>query len=324
MAATRLVWWLFLGACWSGCDSVFGGNYVPDAFVCTKPGPDELDEDGDCIDDAVDNCPGTSNLDQRDREEVDYGAAADGVGDACDPHPTLAGDVLVEFDGFDDPAASQIAWQDADIPASWMYQPGAIAHGDLTSAGSYLMRVDPVVDSPELVVEIAFEFHAWETIGLDVYPRVRLVIDDDPATPQRGLYCAVEAERDGGRRDELVLGDSAPNPFGGIGGATRSNIPVLKGTHAMRLRIHREADLLACVAVVDGVATAIPVHERLPAISWPTTRSIGFHANRVDLRLDWVAIYSAPASPSKQPRGELPTRATMARPQQQRTDEQRQ
>lgn len=60
-----------------------------------------VDEDGDAWADACDNCPSEPNADQRDRGEIDAGAAADGVGDACDPRPSLGGDYLVLFDGFE-------------------------------------------------------------------------------------------------------------------------------------------------------------------------------------------------------------------------------
>jgi hypothetical protein len=56
---------------------------------CTGP-----DEDGDRWPDACDNCPVDPNSDQRDDGEVDAGELADGVGDACDPRPSVAGDFI--------------------------------------------------------------------------------------------------------------------------------------------------------------------------------------------------------------------------------------
>jgi hypothetical protein len=44
----------------------------------------DLDDDGDGVADAVDNCPETINLGQRDADR-------DGVGDACDPDPRITG-----------------------------------------------------------------------------------------------------------------------------------------------------------------------------------------------------------------------------------------
>lgn len=59
------------------------------------------DEDADSIDDACDNCPGIANVDQLDIKEVNSGATADGIGDACDPRPYTGGDELVLFESFE-------------------------------------------------------------------------------------------------------------------------------------------------------------------------------------------------------------------------------
>src|SRR6185312_15899950 len=74
----------------AGCDQLFGIDHVPaasDATDCAAIGPDE---DGDCVPDSVDNCPATPNADQADVRET----VPDGVGDACDPHPTQEGDTI--------------------------------------------------------------------------------------------------------------------------------------------------------------------------------------------------------------------------------------
>ncbi len=54
--------------------------------------PDQHDEDGDAIGDACDNCVATANPTQADTTEVAVNAFEDGVGDACDYRPGLAGD----------------------------------------------------------------------------------------------------------------------------------------------------------------------------------------------------------------------------------------
>ncbi len=74
----------------SGCELVFPLEDV--ARVCPAPRA-AVDEDGDGVMDADDNCPAVSNVDQNDTD-------ADGVGNACDPHPDLADDLC--FFGFSD------------------------------------------------------------------------------------------------------------------------------------------------------------------------------------------------------------------------------
>lgn len=78
--------------CLAGCGRLDFGevsdNRVSDGSVDTVA-PVGHDEDGDGVDDALDNCPHVS------------GSAADGdgdgVGDVCDPHPTVGGDHIGLF-----------------------------------------------------------------------------------------------------------------------------------------------------------------------------------------------------------------------------------
>ncbi len=79
------------------------------------------DEDGDGFPDECDNCPGIANPEQEDRGERDAGAASDGVGDACDPRPALAGDRIALFVPYtEDPLESAapvgiVSWDGADM-----------------------------------------------------------------------------------------------------------------------------------------------------------------------------------------------------------------
>jgi hypothetical protein len=72
-------------------ESVPAGDGGGDAPVPTCVGHDE---DGDGFPDACDVCPSVADPDQRDLGEIMAGNAADGVGDACDPRPTLSGDYI--------------------------------------------------------------------------------------------------------------------------------------------------------------------------------------------------------------------------------------
>jgi hypothetical protein len=71
-----------------------------DAASCASTA-DPHDEDGDGVFDACDNCPATANPGQGDFAEAEIGAFPDGVGDACDPRPSIGGEVLRGFYAFD-------------------------------------------------------------------------------------------------------------------------------------------------------------------------------------------------------------------------------
>lgn len=258
-----------------GCDRLFAVPFTPDAFECTKLASDLDDADADCVADELDNCPGYANFDQADSE-------GDGVGDACDPDPDARGDSLLEFEDFDDPVAAALAWQESGTTGRFMYEVGGVVH-PVEEGGSYLQRAAPVPDSAEVLVEIAFRFDAWgDRVN---YPRVRLYVDEG-AVPTQGLYCAVDASNDNlAMREQLVLGDP-------VGGATVSTIARLEGTHTIRMRMHRRADLLSCDIFVDDELTALPDHPR-GAGTWPTTRGAGITFSRVQARLDWITVYTA-------------------------------
>jgi hypothetical protein len=79
--------------------------------------PPALDDDGDGIANAIDNCRDVANALQSDEDADSFGDACDvcppfadntdgdgdGVGDLCDPNPARAGEQLVLFEGFDGP-----------------------------------------------------------------------------------------------------------------------------------------------------------------------------------------------------------------------------
>src|SRR5262245_34367793 len=102
----------------------------PDAG-CGSP-----DEDGDCLSDPDDNCPGIANPSQANDRE---GAMHDSVGDVCDPQPTKAVDMRLAFFGFNDPIADSVAWI---LPSDgkWTFEQGYAEHTDVTDAVSRLLH----------------------------------------------------------------------------------------------------------------------------------------------------------------------------------------
>jgi hypothetical protein len=98
-------------------------------------GPVGHDDDGDGVDDALDNCPHSANAMQRNILETMAGRMADTVGDICDPDPDLPGNSILFFD----------AMNTGVVPSRWDAS-GATANDDDTvrvEAGGYLVsKVD--------------------------------------------------------------------------------------------------------------------------------------------------------------------------------------
>jgi hypothetical protein len=113
---------------------------------------DPHDEDGDGIVDDCDNCPAVFNPDQADVLEV----APDGVGDACDPRPTLGGDSILFFDPFTvDPVNTPMSgWVSA--AGLWLHQGDSVLQVQTTTAAR-LTRDD--ISIANVAVEVHLAIH---------------------------------------------------------------------------------------------------------------------------------------------------------------------
>lgn len=102
------------------------------------------DEDGDGVVDASDNCPHVGNPAQADQGERAAGAVADGVGDACDPQPALAGNAIALFVGQFSPTANAAVDGDAvrlGVPG-WLVLDDPIPGRAVMQAGVRIATVD--------------------------------------------------------------------------------------------------------------------------------------------------------------------------------------
>ena len=140
---------LILSLTVTGCS--FGANQASGPDAGGPPGPETidagtdapsspLDQDGDGVADAIDDCVTVANPDQHDHDGDGRGDACDvcphvqdtggdadgdGVGDACDPRPTQAGDRIVLFEDFDS-APAWGTWNPVIGANTWRVHDGTI------------------------------------------------------------------------------------------------------------------------------------------------------------------------------------------------------
>lgn len=190
----------------TGCDGVFGleRDGYPDApdepdIDAAQPPTDGgipagtcwnpiqvapiQDEDGDTVLDHCDNCPSRGNMDQRDEDR-------DGVGDICDPHPLLAIEKLVYFDGFNAVAPG------TSFGGSWTWNGLGMAQSNTNNLALYLLTT-PVFRRPTIDAPYANDMPGanaeWQ-FGV-------MAINDPPAT--------IDARPDGLRCSELIFTSAA-------------------------------------------------------------------------------------------------------------------
>jgi hypothetical protein len=150
--------WLVVVVALAGCQRVYGlqeavprdaGLPVPDigeTATCEDPSTRVLDEDGDHVPNATDDCPGIYNVAQPDHD-------ADGVGDACDPRPGLADHILdaTYFEtGFG-------CWT-PDSVDHW-----TLAGGTATATGGVDAVLALPTQAPHATLEIQFEVPTFDT-----------------------------------------------------------------------------------------------------------------------------------------------------------------
>jgi len=112
------------------------------------------DTDGDGVDDLADVCPYVVDPEQRDHDtdrrgdlcdvcphRMESGADVDldGVGDVCDPRPTIAGDRIAYFEGFYKP----VSWAAVIGGNTWMFGNGAASQPSTDDAFQLIRDDDP-------------------------------------------------------------------------------------------------------------------------------------------------------------------------------------
>jgi hypothetical protein len=262
----------------SGCDQTFGLQLVTTADAMLDASCGIPDEDGDCIADDVDNCPGQYNPGQTNELE---GANPDGVGDLCDMDPTRPGDQVIAFEGFNDPVSAMTAWT---VPpgAKWQFRAGFVEHTELSdTVGMLQLATD--FDGDVLAIEAGYTFHDWSETG--TAPRVGVFLDR-VAADDEGHECWVQA---GSGFDRVVLQERQS------GAAVSATIARIVDGDDVVLSFYRRRDnpnVLRCRVSVNGDRTDLPMLTSVA--SWPTTVRIAPRVREAATDLRYVVVYGRP------------------------------
>jgi hypothetical protein len=260
----------------AGCDVMFKIKPLdapdpPDASpACGTP-----DEDGDCIADDVDNCPGIANAQQLATGEPD---TVHGAGDACDPEPSTRGNTIKRFIGFNDPPADMATWEPV---STWSFDDGQLTKVTASSFG--IVRLLDIDDDAEIAIEAKFIYRGADPAAIDT--RIGLWVDITLGDMYGGQSCWITP--DGKRLYAQERMDAMPS-----GTAQAVDLaPLADGaTVVIQMRRDRTGGVLYCAATIDGARSDVtPV---AASGTWLTMGHVGLQAARVLADVQYVAVYT--------------------------------
>lgn len=220
------------------------------------------DQDGDGIDNTVDNCPHMFNATQPD-------ADADGVGDACDPRPGTGGDKLYAIGLFTSSFGDWVP----DAIANWTLADGFVTTAEAV-VDSTSARISLTAAAPRPTLQLSFIVRDYDTLN---YETVRLRL----AQPGNGWDCTIQGP--GNVITELILSAQAGSQ--GTASAHGVNPAVARGAVNTVSFTRSETDAVCTingmpatnsytVALTDSVVATIEIANMRAALSYAAVYGI--------------------------------------------------
>lgn len=267
----------------AGCDEVFDLTR-PDGPPPSCTMVTTHDEDRDGVLDACDNCPGVENPLQEDVRETMAGALADGVGDACDPRPTVGGDHIEEFHAFADPG-DIAAWE--LLGGVWSVYGDQLVFDEPNRYEQRTLRSRNVVVAPLATIET--QLTVAEIDHFESYIGVTANADDPPSE----ISCTLHRPYEEPPRylptnaDEVFLYHARAQP------TTRAlPQPMISGS-GYRLALTVESMRIGCVVHTgDGQPISVADSLQQPFLQG----SLGFFARHSKVTFDYVVVYGVNAA----------------------------
>ncbi len=258
----------------AGCQKLFSLREIPDGSAGDAPmmcaSGIGHDEDGDCIADGSDDCPGIADPLQPDMDK-------DTIGDDCDPDPTLAGNKQLVFVPFDT-VSEELVWT---ASGAWTVLDDDYVNSDSTSGGEDWTYRTPIMYGAGTELEARITVGAFMP-GTDVKVGVGFYGGGSTGVPAE-WSCSVHVQAG------TPVADAYDNGAIGYRPLAPAGLFAQGATYTFRMKV--DATHVACDVRGDAgdVAAATAMNSNPGAL----TGYLALYTQAAGAQVHYVAVYSA-------------------------------